>query len=143
MEKNIKVERITGPDWLVIRHEVVVSDGRGGKAVQVSGSHGRLTEARTGKKTWGSRRVRGPRVTRATAGYPERDSSRYVLNGVSFNTLPRRFPLWISPNLNPQLTLKLATKHVVSPKPRPSHGGSRSKMRQTFGHRAEKALTLV
>jgi hypothetical protein len=28
--------------------------------------------------------VRGPRVTRATAGYPERDSSRYILNGVSF-----------------------------------------------------------
>jgi hypothetical protein len=60
--------------------------GRGGKAVQVSESHGRLTEARTGKEIRGSRRVRGPRVTRATAGYPERDSSRYILNGVSFNT---------------------------------------------------------
>jgi hypothetical protein len=59
--------------------------GRGGKAVQVSGSHGRLTEARTmkkgkGKKFRGTRRVRGPRVTRATAGYPERDSSWYILN---------------------------------------------------------------
>jgi hypothetical protein len=70
--------------------------GRGGKAVQVSGSHGRLTEARTekkgmGKKFRGTRRVRGPRVTRATTGYPERDSSRYILNGVSFNDCSHMF----------------------------------------------------
>jgi hypothetical protein len=34
----------------------------------------------------GKESVRGPRVTRAAVGYPERDSLRYILNGVSFNS---------------------------------------------------------
>jgi hypothetical protein len=33
----------------------------------------------------GKESVRGPRVTRATVGYSERNSLRYILNGVSFN----------------------------------------------------------
>jgi hypothetical protein len=51
-ERRIKVERKKGSAWLVTWHEEGDSDGQRGKAVQVSGGLGRLTEARTGKKVW-------------------------------------------------------------------------------------------